>query len=107
MERQYNITWKINDLAHLKEDGLVVEVNWSVKVEAAGASIEYADKIKLTRSSTFIPLDELTESLVIGWVKDKLGDKNKYYRRIDTIINGLKAQVDSKLDSPIATGLPW
>jgi hypothetical protein len=106
--KEYNIQWKVSNLKWIKTDGLVIEVTWSVEVELDGVLKTLTEKTRLRKTSEeLIPLEELTEEIVIGWIKDRLGDKNKYHRRIDTIINNLKKEVDKEINSLTTQSLPW
>jgi hypothetical protein len=45
---------------------------------------------------------DLTEEIVIGWVKDKFGEE-----KVTEIETALQAQIDEKKQPSSATGLPW
>lgn len=107
MEREYNIIWSIQELKWIKSDGLVIKVTWKVEVESEGVHKERIDSLTLKKNEDMILLEDLTEEIVLGWVKDRLGDKNKFNRPIDTIINDLKKLVNKELNSSTTQGLPW
>lgn len=50
----------------------------------------------------FIPYEDLTEEVVIQWVKDKLGEEF-----ITTLEQGLAAQIGDQKAPKVASGLPW
>lgn len=51
----------------------------------------------------YVPYNELTESVVLGWVFEKLTPE-QYNLVIDTINNAIEAQVNPPIISP---ELPW
>lgn len=66
--------WKILDMERNALTGLVIKVI-SAYVLSEGNVI--ARKIVITEleeGETFIPFEELTEELVIGWVKEDMGE---------------------------------
>lgn len=107
MEKNYNINWSIQELKWIKKTGLVFNVTWKVEVELEKITKEKIGSLLLKKSEHIIPLEDLTEEIVLGWVKDRLGDKNKFHRPVDTIINNLKKLVDKELNSLTKQGLPW
>ena len=107
MEKNYKINWSIQELKWIKSTGLVVKVTWKVEVELEKITKEKIGSLLLKKSENIIPLEDLTEEIILGWVKDNLGDKNKFYRPVDTIIDNLKKLIDKELNSPTKQGLPW
>jgi hypothetical protein len=57
------------------------------------------------QGATFIPYEELTEEIVIGWVQDSLGEIG-----ISNYEANVQGQIDSQINPPISpqnTPLPW
>ena len=53
----------------------------------------------------FVEYDDLTEDVVIGWVKSALGEE-----RVKKIEDDIAAQIDAQINPPAATkgdGVPW
>jgi hypothetical protein len=53
----------------------------------------------------FVEYDDLTEDVVIGWVKSALGEE-----RVKQIEDDITAQIDAQINPPAATkgsGVPW
>jgi hypothetical protein len=50
-----------------------------------------------------IPFADLTEELVVGWVKEALGGQEK----VDEIEAALQAQLNEQHAPTTAPGLPW
>lgn len=53
-------------------------------------------------SPTFIPFEQLTESVVIGWVMESLGEQ-----RLSELESVLDKQIQNKLTPAIIAGKPW
>ncbi len=68
------ITWKISQLERLTETGAVQRVHYYVCVTDEGeeASKTESKSVDLTGDVT-TPYADLTETQVIGWVKDAIG----------------------------------
>jgi hypothetical protein len=55
--------------------------------------------------TTFIPYEDLTEAIVLGWIKESLGENG-----IISIEACIQGQIDSQINppqSPVNTPLPW
>jgi hypothetical protein len=55
--------------------------------------------------TTFIPYKDLTEAIVLGWVKESLGENG-----IISIEACIEGQIDSEINPPVSpenTPLPW
>lgn len=100
------IDWKVNDVESVIADGGVTNVKWSCS--ASGEAGEYAvnggEAILEpdATSSEFVSYDDLTESVVIGWVKDSLGEEE-----VTNIEEVLTAKVTAQMTPVKQTGLPW
>ena len=58
--------------------------------------------INLERPETLIPFADLSEDIVVGWVKDQLGAE-----RVAEIEGALQTQLDEQKAPSKASGLPW
>lgn len=103
-------TWIVKQLLTQTIDGeqdYVVIANY----EVTGVDGEYTSSISdSARFSTanvdnFIPYDQLTNDIVVGWIKSVLGP--------DTVANyeeSIQGQIDSQINPPVTpqvTPLPW
>ena len=113
-----NITfiWKVESLSTVQTE--TVEdfvVNCLFSLTATCSSFEQGtvnpqitDAVTFVFDSSqesFIPYNELTEEIVIGWIKDKLG-----VNTVENYENTLADQVNNLLDPPVtpeAKALPW
>jgi len=67
------------------------------------ASIDGNCQFTSDQESVFIPYDELTEEIVIGWINDNTDNQANYYANID-------GQIESIVNPPVSpqnTPLPW
>jgi hypothetical protein len=96
-------TWNISQLDRETADGFVFvahyQVNSSDETYKAGAygSIGF-DK----RPKTLVPFADLTEEVVIGWVKEQLTPE-----KVTEVEAALQAQLDEQKAPTKASGLPW
>jgi hypothetical protein len=98
--------WNIVELEHHVSDGLVITAHWQLTAEGEGQTARLIGSLTLppkeVTDPTFIPFEELTEEIVIGWVKAQLGEEQ---------VAELEASVESQLGALISpatvTGLPW
>jgi hypothetical protein len=94
-------TWRIANLEREVATGKVTTVHWAVDLTDgtynAGAygSVGVAGEIA-------VPFKDLTEAVVIGWVKDQLGGE-----RLQEVTAALEAQLEQQRAPKVASGLPW
>ena len=95
-------TWAIANLERETADGFVYTAHYTVNAEDGTYSSSAYGSIGLERPDTLIPFDDLTEGMVVGWVKDKLGDE-----KVAEVEVALQAQLDEKHAPTKAAGVPW
>ena len=94
------ITWKISQLERLTETGAVQRVHYYVCITDDGAVIEQTDaqKVDLTGDVTTAYAD-LTETQVIGWVKDAIGAE---------AVTALENKMSGSMPlTGVEDGIPW
>jgi hypothetical protein len=96
-------TWTINQLERETADGYVFTAHYSVNAADDTYSSGAYGSIGFERPDTLIPFSDLTEELVIGWVKEKIGGDEK----VQEIEAALQAQLDEQRTPTKASGLPW
>ena len=103
-------TWNVTDLYTETIDG---EQNYIViaNYEVVGVDGEYTASLSnIARFSTasvtpFVPYEDLTNEIVIGWIQDELG--------VDGVSNleaCIQGQIDSQINPPVTpqnSPLPW
>ena len=97
------ITWNIAHLERETVDGYVYVCHYTVDAKddtyAAGAY----GSIGLERpEDEMIPFAELTAEVVVGWVKDQLGEE-----KVAEVEAALQAQLDEQRVPTKAAGVPW
>jgi len=109
-----NTVCKILNMQRLNPEGLVFRVTYEFKAFSGQNFESLQGFVDLEGSSSapgFIPFELLTELIVIGWVKDKLGEE-----KVNLIEEGLKTKLRNKLKAQfelesrgrrISNGLPW
>jgi hypothetical protein len=108
------ITWKITDLERKLTAGNLTDVvttaHWRCEGKHEGkdgavTSAAHYGTVAFkepNQDGEFTPFDKLTESTVIGWVKAELGED-----RVTATEAAVSAEIDSILNPPVVTGLPW
>ena len=101
--------WKIANIKRIPSNGLVIEVTYIMNFVLSGKQTRHVGSVTLTgdpQDPNFVPYENLTEQIVIGWVQDDLGTQ-----RIDEITSdaqtSLQAQIDRENNPEFLTGLPW
>jgi hypothetical protein len=102
-------TWTIDAMYTVQQPdpNYVVNVMWTL----TGVDGQYTAFIQgnslfdSNQSSTFIPYDQLTQDIVIGWVQNQLGPQG-----IANYEANVQGQIDSQINPPVSpqnTPLPW
>ncbi len=98
--------WKIQQLKRLTNTGLVIEVTYNVTLNKDGVIASTLGKITLTgdvNDPNFIPYENLTEQIVLGWVIDSVD--------VEDIEAEVLTQYQTKLPykprTDVLSGLPW
>jgi hypothetical protein len=94
--------WRIANLEHRIEDGFVFTAHYTVNATDSTHSSGAYGSVGLERPSDLIPYESLTEEIVVGWVKEKLGAK-----QVTEIQQALEAQIEDQKHPKTATGVPW
>lgn len=96
-------TWGINTLDRETSDGYVFTAHYTVNASDDTYSSGAYGSIGFERPETLIPYADLTEEVVIGWVKTALGGDEK----VAEIEAALQAQLDEQRAPSKANGVPW
>ena len=96
-------TWHIAQLERETADGLVITAHYTVDANDGTYSSGAYGSIGFERpEGHMIPFADLTEEMVIGWVKDKFGAE-----KVAEIEAALQAQLDQQRAPSTAQGMPW
>ena len=103
MATEFN--WHIAQLERNTADGVVFTAHYTVdaKDEAYSAGAYGSIGLEQPDPKTMISFSKLTEEVVIGWVKEKLGGDEK----VEEIEAALQSQLDEQHAPTKAAGLPW
>ena len=94
--------WHVANLERETADGFVFTVHYTVNADNGVYTAGAYGSLGLERPDSLIPFDDLTEEIVVGWVKEKFGDE-----KVAEIEAALQAQLDEKHAPTKAAGLPW
>lgn len=98
-------TWAIANLERETSDGYVFTVHYTVDAVSGDQAYRAGayGSLGLERpEDDMVPFADLTEEMVIGWVKDKFGPE-----KVAEILAALQAQLDEQHHPTKASGMPW
>ena len=96
-------TWKIAQLERETADGYVFTAHYTVDANDGTYSSGAYGSVGFERPDNLIPFADLTEDVVVGWVKEAIGGAEK----VTEIEAALQAQLDEQHAPTKASGLPW
>lgn len=102
-------TWEIANLKRKSDTGLVVNVTWIAKFKLGAEEDRKIGKMELQGSEEdlgFIPFENLTEEIVIQWVKDQLGE-SMISEMESQYQNVLEERINKKTNPEFLVGTPW
>ena len=98
--------WTISCLDHTLPECCVTTAHWRVSKTDGSASGTVYGTITLPHKDhtdpTFIPYEDLTEAIVIGWVKEEMGAD-----QVAAHEAAVQAQIEAQKNPTHASGLPW
>ena len=93
-------TWNVVQMDRLTSDNFVVTVHYNVSaVDGDFTASTYGTVSYTQESDNFIPFENLTPEIVIGWVKESLGE--------ETVEASLASQIEALKNPVQVSGLPW
>lgn len=96
-------TWAIAQLDRETSDGYVFTAHYTVDANDGVYKAGAYGSIGFERpESSMIPFSDLTEEIVIGWVKEKFGDE-----KVLEIEEALQSQIKEQRHPSKASGVPW
>lgn len=96
-------TWRVANLERETSDGYVFTVHYTVDAKDDTYSAGAYGSVGLDRpESGMIPFSELSEELVVSWVKEKFGSE-----KVAEIEAALQAQLDEQRNPTKSSGVPW
>ena len=95
-------TWKIAQLDRETADGYVFTAHYTVEASDETYKAGAYGSIGFERPETLVAYADLTEEVVIGWVKDQLTAE-----KVTEVEAALQAQLDEQAAPTKASGTPW
>jgi hypothetical protein len=95
-------SWTIGNLERETVDGFVFNAHYTVSAKSAAYSAGAYGSIGFERPNSLIPYSDLTEAIVVQWVKDALTEE-----KVEQIEEALQNQLDEQTAPTKAAGLPW
>jgi len=96
------IEWKIAQLERETEDGFVFTAHYTVAANDGTYASSAYGSLGFERPDNLIPYADLTEEIVIGWVKESFGSE-----KVAEIEQALENQLSEQRSPTKASGLPW
>jgi len=94
-----NFTWNVVQMDRQVADGFVTTVHYNVSAVDGEFTASTYGTVGYTEEGAFTPYSELTEAVVVGWVKESLGQA--------TVEQSLAAQIEAQKNPVQVSGLPW
>ena len=104
-----NTNWKIANAKRKVPSGLVIEVVYIMNFELEGESDRHVGIAQFEGDPSapgFVPFEQLTEPVVLGWVKAQLGDEKIASITAEAEAR-LKEKAEKKKNPETLSGLPW
>ena len=95
-------TWAVGTLERETTDGFVFTAHYTVSAKSAAYSAGAYGSIGFERPNSLIPYSNLTEAIVVEWVKDALTEE-----KVEQIEEALQNQLDEQAAPTKAAGVPW
>lgn len=92
-------TFKIANMERQADTGLVTVVHWIATKEDGEAVASVYSSMTVEAGDDFVPYEELTEEIVVEWVKAGLD--------LDSVEATLDAQIAEQKQPSQLNGLPW
>ena len=97
-------TWGIAQMERHTADGIVFTVHYTINAnDGTYSSGAYGSVGLEAPEGNVIPYSDLTQEIVVGWTKSKLGGDEK----VAEIQAALQAQIDQQRQPTTAAGVPW
>ena len=94
-------TWKVANLERNTADGKVFTVHYTITAEDGTYSSGAYGSLGFDGEVT-IPFADLTEEVIVGWVKEQFGAE-----KVTEIEAALQVQLDEQAAPTKASGVPW
>jgi hypothetical protein len=94
--------WKIAQLERETEDGFVFTAHYTVAANDGTYASSAYGSLGFERPDSLIPFADLTEEIVVGWVKESFGAE-----KVAEIEQALENQISEQRNPTKSAGVPW
>ena len=91
--------WKVVQTDYNTSDKFITTVHYVVSAVDGDFTASTYGTVGYTEEGAFTPYSQLTEAVVVGWVKESLGQA--------TVEEALAAQIEAQKNPVSESGLPW
>jgi len=98
-------TWQVNTMQRSLADGYVNKVIFRVNGEDGTYKFRATGEVDLPKPDTLVPYADLTEEVVLGWVKAKLDADNA--DTVTAIETAVENGVNEQKTPTSGVGTPW
>ena len=95
-------TWKIGQLDRETSDGFVFTAHYTVNADNGTYTAGAYGSQGFERPDTLVAYSELTEEIVLGWLKTALTEE-----KVLEVEKALEAQIEEQVQPTKAAGVPW
>ena len=96
------MNWKINSVESLKSNGFIFQVIWECNKTQDGFVGRLTDNFGFEIENPKVSFDQVTEEMIVGWVKEKLGEYE--VKRIESVVQSM---IDENLANDKINKMPW
>lgn len=94
--------WRVANLERETADGFVYTAHYTVAAKNGIYASSAYGSIGFERPDSLIPYSDITEEMVVEWVKDALTEE-----KVEQIEEALQSQLDEQAAPTKAAGVPW
>ena len=105
------VTWKVLNLKRQIESGYVYSVDFAINGSNDFHTHSMSATLGLEKPENLVPYNELTETIILKWIQDKLNAENAKdnVRNPSSadIGNQVKGIIQEKTTPTLGDGVPW
>ena len=105
------VTWKVLNLKRQIESGYVYSVDFAINGSNDFHTHRMTATLNLEKPENLVPYKELTETIILKWIQDKLNAQNAEDKvrnpSSDDLENQIKGIIQEKTQPTLGDGVPW
>ena len=101
-KKSVTYTWKIGQLDRETSDGFVFTAHYTVNADNGTYTAGAYGSQGFERPDTLVAYSELTEEIVLGWLKTALTEE-----KVLEVEKALESQIEEQVQPTKAAGVPW